>query len=133
MFFIFYLFFVVLDKNDIEYSKEVILLKLDVLMKLCFLLWLWKVWKESKKFLFFIVLFMVCLVLIFSEVVCVCFEIVLWDWDLKREMLFDGIVYLLIIKFCVGIVLLVILYDLIDLNYVGKKDKVIILIVFVLI
>lgn len=119
MFFIFYLFIVVLDKNDVEYNKEVILLKLDVLMKLCFLLWLWKVWKEIKKFLFFIVLFMVCLVLIFSEVVCVCFEIVLWDWDLKREMLFDGIVYLLIIKFCVGIVLLVILYDLIDLNYVG--------------
>nr|XP_058947299.1 uncharacterized protein LOC131775212 isoform X2 [Pocillopora verrucosa] len=112
-----------LDKNDAEYNKEVTSLKSDASTKSRFSSWSWKAWKESKKSLFFIVLFTVCLVLIFSEVARARFETALWDRDLKRETSFDGIVYLLIIKFCVGTVLLVTLYDLIDSNYAGKKDK----------
>ena len=123
MFLIFYLLSVALDKNDAEYNKEVTSLKSDASTKSRFSSWLWKAWKESKKSLFFTVLFTVCLVLIFSEVARARFETALWDRDLKRETSFDGIVYLLIIKFCVGTVLPVTLYDLIDSNYAGKKDK----------
>ncbi|CAH3136151.1 unnamed protein product, partial [Pocillopora meandrina] len=43
-----------------------------------------------------------CSVLIFSDVALARFESALWGRDLKRDTLFDGTVYLLILKFCLG-------------------------------
>lgn len=123
IYFVFYLLSAALDKKDAENNWEVTSIKSDASMNLRFSSWSWEAWKGNKKFLLFTVLFTACSVLIFSGVAREGFESALWGRDLKREMSFDGIVYLLVIKFCVGTGLPVTLYELINSDYTGKKQK----------
>lgn len=123
MYFVFYLLSAASDKKDAEYNREITSLKSDASTNLRFSSWSWEAWKGNKKFLLFTVLFTACSMLIFSGVAREGFESALWGRDLKRETSFDGIVYLLVIKFCVGTGLPVTLYELINSDYAGKKQK----------
>ncbi|XP_027050697.1 uncharacterized protein LOC113678025 [Pocillopora damicornis] len=77
--------------------------------------------ESCNKSLFVMVFLAACSVLIFSDVALARFESALWGRDLKRDTSFDGTVYLLILKFCLGTCLPLTLYDLINLSYPRKK------------
>lgn len=123
MSFVVYLLSTALAKSGAEYNKEITSLKSNASMNSRLSSWSWKAWEENKESLFLTVLFTACLTLIFIGAAHANPESALWGRDLKGEMLFNGIVYHLIRKFCVGTGLPVTVYYFINLSYSGKKER----------
>lgn len=91
--------FVIIVRNIYDFLEGMII---EVLMKICLLLWV--VFKEDKILVFFMILLLLSFVLILIDLFCLFFY-------------FKEFFWLLIIRFVVGIILLLNVCDIINLSY----------------